>query len=219
MASKISFSAIRSNSVTSKSSKSDESTGENQQSSNVNANNSTGISLKKYHYRYLGELERDLDSFNKRLGFPVEIGMALRHLRDLAHHSHQPGLFLRSPLLQDFIEFILKIPEGLVPAYNAALLCSGPNEDAIRAQLKNLPLENYCALRTISFFMKSVSFSLITDIHSVPFELIDKATRICEALTPAPRDDRFKPIVIAFFKDPMNYFYPRKNKNLLRSFK
>ena len=217
MTSKISFTAIRSNSVTSKSSKSDESTKDHPHS--VSNGNSTGISLKKYHYRYLGELERDLDSFNKRIGFPVEIGVALRHLRDLAHHFPQPGLFLRSPLLQDFIEFILKIPEGLVPAYNAALICSGPNEDAIRAQLKYLPLENYCALRTVSFFMKSVSFSVVADVHSVPFELIDKATRICEALTPAPRDDRFKPIVVAIFKDPMSYFYPRKNKNILGAFK
>lgn len=210
MTSKISFLAIRSNSVTSKSSKSDESNP---------STNSTGISLKKYHYRYLGELEKHLDSFNKRLGFPVEIGVALRYLRDLAHHSHQPALFLRSPLLQDFIEFVLKIPEGLVPAYNAALICSGPNEDAIRAQLKYLPLENYCALRTISFFIKSICFSVISDVHSVPFEMIDKATRICEALTPAPRDDRFKPILISIFKDPMLYFYPRKNKNLLGNFK
>lgn len=214
---KISFTAIRSNSVTSKSSKSSKS---EESSKDCSPNpNSSGISLKKYHYRYLGELQRDLDSFNKKLGFPVEIGVALRHLRDLAHHSHQPGLFLRSPLLHDFIEFILKIPEGLVPAYNAALICSGPNEDAIRAQLKYLPLENYCALRTVAFFMKSVSFSVVTDIHSVPFDLIDKATRICESLTPAPRDDRFKPIVIAIFKDPMGYFYPRKNKNILNTLK
>lgn len=216
MSSKISCTAIRSNSVTSKSSKSDESS----KDSSLNPTPITNsICLKKYHFRHLGELERDLDSFNKNLGFPVEIGVALRHLRDLAHHSPQPALFLRSPLLQDFIEFILKIPEGLVPAYNSALICSGPNEDAIRAQLKYLPLENYCALRTVAFFMKSVSFTVVTDIHSVPFELIDKATRICEALTPAPRDDRFKPIVTAIFNDPMIYFYPRKNKNILSSFK
>lgn len=218
MTTRISFTAIRSNSVTSKSSKSDD-VEDPANSSNNNSSGSSGISLKKYHYRYLGQLEKDLDSFNKRLGFPVEIGVALRHLRDLAHHSQQPALFLRSPLLQDFIEFILKIPEGLVPAYNAALICSGPNEDAIRAQLKYLPLENYCALRTVAFFMKSVSFTVDSDIQSVPFDLIDKATRICEALTPAPRDDRFKPIVIAIFKDPVAYFYPRKNKNLSGAFK
>lgn len=168
------------------------------------------ISLKKYHYRYLGALERDLDSFNRQAGLPVEIVEALHRLHILARHS--PNLFLRSPLLQDFVEFLLKMPEGLVPAYYALRICTGRSDQSLRGQLKTLPLENYCALRCIAFFIKSISFTEdeVTQKPRIPFDLIDKATGLCEALTPAPRDDRFKPILVNIFKDPSKYFQIKK---------
>lgn len=167
----------------------------------------TEISLKKYHFRYLGALERDLDSFNRQAGLPVEIVEALHRLHILARHSQQPALFLRSPLLQDFIEFLLKMPEGLVPAYYAFRICAGRSEQAIRGQLKTLPLENYCALRCIAYFIKSVCF---TEPALIPFEVINKSTGLCEAMTPAPRDDRFKPILINIFTEPNKYFFKNK---------
>lgn len=166
------------------------------------------ISLKKYHYRYLGALERDLDSFNKQAGLPVEIVEALHRLHLLARHSSQPNLFLRSPILQDFLEFLLKMPEGLIPSYYALRICTGRSDQSLRGQLKTLPLENYCALRCIAFFIKSISFS--DDKILIPFDAIDKATGLCEALTPAPRDDRFKPILLGIFKDPSKYFLLKK---------
>lgn len=165
---------------------------------------SEDISLKKYHYRYLGALERDLDSFNRQAGLPVEIVEALHRLHILARHSQQPALFLRSPLLQDFVEFLLKMPEGLVPSYFASRISTGRSEQSIRSHLKTLPLENYCALRCVAFFIKSVCFS---ESVLIPFDVIDKATGLCEAMTPAPRDDRFKPILISIFKEPNKYFF------------
>ena len=167
----------------------------------------TDISLKKYHYRYLGALERDLDSFNRQAGLPVEIVEALHRLHILARHSQQSALFVRSPLLQDFVEFLLKMPEGLVPAYYASRICTGRSEQAVRGHLKTLPLENYCALRCVAFFIKSVSFS---EPSLIPFEVIDKSTGLCEAMTPAPRDDRFKPILINIFMEPSKYFFKNK---------
>lgn len=169
------------------------------------------ITLKKYHYRFLGALERDLDSFNKIAGFPVEIVEALNRLHQLAKFNGQ--LFLRSPLLKDLIEFLLKIPEGLLPQYYASRIVTGRTDQNIRNHLKSLPLENYCALRCISFFFKTICFQSSTKdaLSLIPFEAIDNSTNIIEALSPAPRDDRLKPLIIAIFSDPMRFFYSKSS--------
>lgn len=164
------------------------------------------ISLTKYHYHYLGQLEGDFDSFNRRAGLPDEVVETLRRLHLLAKNCSRPYHFLQSYLLKSFIEFLLKIPEGLIPSYFAQRLCIGLNDQAIRTHLKSLPLENYCALRLISFFIKSVCFPDQNGNTWIRFDLIDRDVKICEALTPLPRDDRFKQIIITIFKDPSKYF-------------
>lgn len=161
------------------------------------------ICLKKYHYRFLGALERDLDSFNCVTGMPVEVIETLRRLQILAQHSSQPALFLRSPLLQDFVGFLLKIPEGLIPVYFATRIVTGRSEQAVKGHIKTLAFENYCALRTIALFVHSISFS---NHIAVPFDVLDSATGLCEAISPAPRDDRLKPILMNIFKEPLKYF-------------
>ena len=175
----------------------------------TNSSQEIEISLKKYHYRYLGALERDLDSFNRQTGLPIEICEALHRLHALARHS-PPALFLRSPLLKDFNEFLLKMPEGLVPSYYATRIVTGRNDPAIRRHLKSLPLENYCALRFIVIFVKSICFN---SIALIPFEEFEKATGLCEAITPTPRDDRFKPMLISIFKDPTKFFCTTQRNN------
>lgn len=167
----------------------------------------TSDPLAKYHYRYLGALERDLDSFNREAGLPTEVVEVLSQLYLLAQAQRQE-MFLKSPLLGNVIEFLLKIPEGLVPSFYAARICTSKMERSIRGHLKTLPLENYCALKCLVLFVKAVSFSPTV---LVPFESFQSETGICEAITPAPRDDRFKPILIKMFKEPSEYFPVRSN--------
>lgn len=162
---------------------------------------SSPILLAKYHYRFLGSLERDLDSFNHAAGLPSEVIEVLSRLLLLTRKTQNISLFLRSPLLSDFVEFLLKIPEGLVPTYYVSKLCSVKSDQSIRNHLKSLPLENYCALKCIAIFINSVNCG----------ESVLRSTGICEVLTPAPRDDRFVPLIIKIFSNPSNFF-PVKNE-------
>ncbi len=164
-------------------------------------------SLTKYHYRFLGALERDLDSFNREAGLPAEVVEVLSQLYLLAQRQE---MFLKSPLLAGVVEFLLKIPEGLIPTIYAARLCTSKMDRSVRGHLKTLPLENYCALKCLALFLKAVSFSQPV---LVPFELIESETGICEAITPAPRDDRFKPILVKIFIEPGDFFPVRNTSN------
>lgn len=156
--------------------------------------------LSKYHYRHLGALERDLDSFNREAGLPAEVVEVLSQLYLLAQ---RPKLFLQSQLLADIAEFFMKIPEGLLPVAYASKICSSKSTQSIRGHLKSLPLENYCAFKCVAQFFKAVSFG---EPVLVPFEMIEAQTSICAAVTPAPRDDRFKLILLEIFMQPHKYF-------------
>lgn len=173
--------------------------------------NTIEISLKKYHYRYLGALERDLDSFNRSAGLPFEVVEAFRRLLCLAKQLHlQPLLFCQSSLLRELVEFFLKIPEGLIPISNAWLIASACSDRLISRRLRTLAAENYFALRCIACFVKAICFN--KELTLIPFEMIDQATGFCAALSPVPRDDRLKPILINIFKDPSKYFICSKLK-------
>lgn len=163
------------------------------------------ISLSKYNYRHLGALERDLDSFNRIAGLPVEIVEALHRLYTLVR-SGDGALFLRSPLLDEFVEFLRRLPEGLVPRYYATRIVAGRTDQAIRAHLKTLPVENFCALRCVACFVRAVCFQAAPNGKAVSFETLDREKRLIEALTPEPRDDRFRPLLIRLFQDPARFF-------------
>ena len=161
------------------------------------------FSLSKYHYRYLGALERDVDSFNRVAGLPIEVVDVLDKLILLACQGKDKSQFLKSQLLRDLIEFLLKIPEGLVPNNIATKISTSDSDSLIRMHLRKLCLENYCALRSIAFFIQIVSF---TQPILIPFDSFGMETKICEVISPAPRDEQFKSTITKIFADPEKYF-------------
>lgn len=100
------------------------------------------ISLAKYHGRYLGAMERDVDSFNRQAGLPVEVVEALHRL----DRSREP----QPQLYAEVLGFLAGIPEGLVPGFFARKLGACRNDTTRRMVLAQLPVENFCALRLLA---------------------------------------------------------------------
>lgn len=168
--------------------------------------------LCKFYYKHLGLLSIDTESFDTRAGLPKEVVQLMLSLRNLAH-SH-PELFFRSPLLNDLIEFLRKIPEGLLPAYFVATINPSSSDQTIRSQLKKLPIENYLAFKNVAFFIHDISFSNNHQRSVLPFEEIERFTGICNVLT--SNHSGFKPVLMNIFNHPLT-FYPRKTQTQART--
>jgi hypothetical protein len=104
------------------------------------------IGLEKYHGKYLGALERDLDSFNRYAGLPVEVVEVMRLL--LKDHD-------AVAMEDELLNFLVAIPESLLPSFFARKLETCRSDSARKLVIGQLPLENFCALRIVCIFFKT----------------------------------------------------------------
>lgn len=155
--------------------------------------------LKRFEGKYLAEIElEDAATFNKTAGLPAAAVLTLQLLQTQAIAS--PSDFTKNDMLNEFFSYLRALPEGLIPVFFAEQVNS--REKSLRECIIQLPIENFCALRAVAYFVHSICFSR----GEVDFFQFERSVGLLDCLTQISIREHFRFSLHDMFYFPAKYF-------------
>lgn len=147
----------------------------------------------------MAEIEmEDPQAFNKTAGLPAVAVLTLQLLQSQAIET--PADFAKNAVLGEFFAYLRALPEGLIPVFFAEQVNN--REKSLRECITQLPIENFCALRALAYFVHSICFSR----GEVDFFQFERSVGLLDSLTQIPIREHFRFSLHDMFYFPAKYF-------------